>query len=428
MFSLVQFFGLLTMVMATVFANFGNKSVCEPLFSGSGPKVFPDTPEAFQAYTPFSDAASSAVTPPGYVQSYSNLLTTYDEPSQFVHYMTMDSYDVDLCAAECDNDAKCNAFTIFFERQPAHAPHGIHCPNPESTTYIKCDLWSGTILPNIAINEGQTREDFHVVMAGANAYVKDVVTPDVPAGYALEAYALGAAIEAPLDCNGEDTYMGMRYWQDGKFDAQRCITACEETNDASGRQCHFVNTYMQRRNNVPVVQHCAMFSKYWPIEFATNVGQLRGNDEIDISETDSYGIRHIVDDFAACLPSDKPTSVASSTLETKTRAKNVLATPSSSSSFDYPIIAPETFSDWDPVMETTTYTTPTATASSFTTPIIAPETFSDWDPEYETATFDRRRLFSHRRQLVRPTGTEFITDVPDFASAFSAIPAIPTIH
>ena len=122
------------------------------------------------------------------------------------------------------------------------------CPPSE------CDLWSGTILPNIAINEGQTREDFHVV------------TPDVPAGYALEKYAFGAAIEAPLDCNGEDTYMGMRYWQDGKFDAQRCITACEETKDVSGRQCHFVNTYMQRRNNVPVVQHCAMFSKYWPIE------------------------------------------------------------------------------------------------------------------------------------------------------------------
>lgn len=84
-------------MVATVFAHFGNKSVCDPLVSGSGPKVFPDTPEAFQAYTPFSDAASSAVTPAGYVQAYSNLLTTYDEPSQFVHYVTMDSYDVAQC-------------------------------------------------------------------------------------------------------------------------------------------------------------------------------------------------------------------------------------------------------------------------------------------------------------------------------------------
>ncbi|KAH6875981.1 hypothetical protein BKA58DRAFT_419389 [Alternaria rosae] len=424
MFSLVQSLGLLALMVATVFANFGNKLVCDPLVPGSGPKVFPDTPEVFQAYNPFSDAASSAVTPAGYVQAYSNLLTTYDEPSQFVHYVTMDSYDVARCAAECDNDAKCNAFTIFFERQPANAPHGVHCPNPESTTHIKCDLWSGTILPSIAINEGQTREDFHVVMAGANAYVKDVVTPDVPADYALEKYALGAAIEAPLDCNGEDTYMGLAYWQDGKFDAQRCITACGETNDASGRQCHFVNTYMQRRNNVPVVQHCAMFSKYWPIEFATNVGQLRDNDEIDISETDSYGIRHIVDDFAACLPIDKSASVAASTLATLTRAKNVLATPSSSPSFDYPKIAPETFSDWDPVKETTTYITPTASASSFSsfnTPIIAEETFFDWDPEHETATFNRRWLFSHRHQLLRPTSAAMMTDVPDFAEAFSAI-------
>jgi hypothetical protein len=120
------------------------------------------------------------------------------------------------------------------------------------------------------MNNGQIREQFQVVMAGANAYVKDIIfnntTPAIPSGYAIEKYALGAAIEAPLDCNGEDTYMGLAYWPDGHFDAQRCISACEQTHDATGRPCHFVNTYMQRRNNVPVIQHCAMFSEYWPSE------------------------------------------------------------------------------------------------------------------------------------------------------------------
>jgi hypothetical protein len=131
-------------------------------------------------------------------------------------------------------------------------------------------LWSGTIRPSIAVNHGQIREKFRVVLAGSNAYVKDIVfnntMPAIPAGYAIEKYAFGAAIEAPLDCNGKDTYMGLAYLPDGHFDAQRCITACEQTHDASGRQCHFVNTYMERRNNVPVIQHCAMFSGYWPAE------------------------------------------------------------------------------------------------------------------------------------------------------------------
>jgi hypothetical protein len=112
------------------------------------------------------------------------------------------------------------------------------------------------------------RENFHVVMAGSNAYVKDIsgATPSVPAGYAIDKYAVGAAIEAPLDCNGEETYMGLAYWRDGHFDIERCVTTCKQAQGASGQRCHFVNTYMQRRNNVPTVQHCAMFSRYWPVQ------------------------------------------------------------------------------------------------------------------------------------------------------------------
>jgi hypothetical protein len=92
--------------------------------------------------------------------------------------------------------------------------------NPMSTTMIKCDLWAGTITPSIALNDGQMRSNFHVVMAGSNAYVKDIVgdsssnssVSSVPAGYTVEKYANGAAITAPLDCHGVDTYMGVMYW------------------------------------------------------------------------------------------------------------------------------------------------------------------------------------------------------------------------
>ena len=72
-------------------------SACEPLTHGSGLIPRPDTAEAFQAFAPFATAATSAPTPIGYVQAYSNLLATFDEPSQFVRYKNLDSYDVQEC-------------------------------------------------------------------------------------------------------------------------------------------------------------------------------------------------------------------------------------------------------------------------------------------------------------------------------------------
>lgn len=69
------------------------RSFCDSLPLGHGTPILPDTPEAFQAYAP----ALSATTPAGYIQSYANLLTTYDTASQFVHYISMDEYNVEQC-------------------------------------------------------------------------------------------------------------------------------------------------------------------------------------------------------------------------------------------------------------------------------------------------------------------------------------------
>jgi hypothetical protein len=60
---------------------------------------------------------------------------------------------------------------MFYERAPIVEPAAA-CLNPSSTTLIKCDLWSGTIEPDIPLNEGQLRKNFHVVIAGSNGYVK----------------------------------------------------------------------------------------------------------------------------------------------------------------------------------------------------------------------------------------------------------------
>lgn len=123
-------------------------------------------------------------------------------------------------------------------------------------------------------------------MAGSNGYVRDVPSgePSFP-GWSVESLG-AAAIEAPLDCKGKETYMGLQYWHDGKFDIERCLAACDA---AQGPKCVFVNTYVQRQDGVPYSQHCAMYSAHWPKKYATNVGQWRGEHRIDIQSTNSFG-------------------------------------------------------------------------------------------------------------------------------------------
>jgi hypothetical protein len=71
---------------------------CQLLPPGFGPlPTEVDTPEAFFALKNISDSATSAVTPPGYIQSYSNTKSTYNEPSMFVGYRELQEYDVDKC-------------------------------------------------------------------------------------------------------------------------------------------------------------------------------------------------------------------------------------------------------------------------------------------------------------------------------------------
>jgi hypothetical protein len=173
---------------------------------------------------------------------------------------------------------------MFYERNPVLAP-GAACPNPDSTTKIKCDLWTGTITNDMALNYGQYQEKFQVVIAGSNAWVKDIAPIIVPKlhGFTTDVYEAGGAIEAPLDCHGEDTYLGVQKWYDGRLDTKRCAATCV----ANGR-CHFINTFIERHNGVPFAQHCALYTAHWPPRYTTNVGQLWDGQRV-INITNSFG-------------------------------------------------------------------------------------------------------------------------------------------
>lgn len=145
---------------------------------------------------------------------------------------------------------------------------GDTCEDPPSTTVIKCVFWGGPVTSDTATNEGQWREDFHVVIAGSNGYVKYGM-PDVT-GYSSVTLK-DAAINAPLDCAGYDTYMGVKiFTNSGPFDPSLCAAACTETSEynlahppASGvvQTCQAFNTYFLLKNGVVEGQYCAMVRK-----------------------------------------------------------------------------------------------------------------------------------------------------------------------
>jgi hypothetical protein len=70
---------------------------CFPLAPGHGPVPAIDSAEAFQASEVLRSIAESAITPPGYVNAFTNLNMTYSENAKFDGYYELKSYDVKAC-------------------------------------------------------------------------------------------------------------------------------------------------------------------------------------------------------------------------------------------------------------------------------------------------------------------------------------------
>ena len=84
----------------------------------------------------FAAAASAAPTPSGYTNTFTNLNASSNAYG-YMGFTTLSSYDSNACAAKCNAITDCIAINIFFERD-ATLDVGPGCPNPPSTTNIKC--------------------------------------------------------------------------------------------------------------------------------------------------------------------------------------------------------------------------------------------------------------------------------------------------
>ncbi|KAF1984100.1 hypothetical protein K402DRAFT_396035 [Aulographum hederae CBS 113979] len=269
--------------------SLAKRDACQPEVDSfpKGPVVHSpgDDDASFLAYQPFHDAALGAVTPPGYTKSYTDLNKTSNAYG-YMGWVAMASYDPLACSKLCDNNVGCASFNIHFERTPVVAP-GAGCENPESTTLIKCNLWGGPVNFENAVNTGETRTNFVVVHTGSNGYVSKTIEPAL--GYTEPLYLEDAAINAPLNCDGTDSYMGVKIFNSGApFDARLCAAACNSQNDYNTKQalktktvprlCRFFNTYILLKNGVSVGQYCALYTHCWDESFATNKLQYRGSD------------------------------------------------------------------------------------------------------------------------------------------------------
>lgn len=261
-------------------AKYGDCSV-QPASVYTGPVPANDR-NSFLEYQPFADAANSASTPAGYTRSFVNLKAS-NNALKYMGFTQLPTYDTTSCAEKCSDISGCNSFNLYFERDPTVDP-GANCTNPPPMTNVKCVFWGSSIYASTAVNDGQWRSKFQVAIAGSNGY--NIATMPTPGGYSSPTCLEDAAINAPLDCNGDDTFLGSRFFTDTPFDINLCIAACDATTSydlahppatGSPKTCQFINTYVLYLNGVAQGQACAMYTESWDPSYATNTGYTKGD-------------------------------------------------------------------------------------------------------------------------------------------------------
>jgi hypothetical protein len=90
----------------------------------------------------------------------------------------------------------------------------------------------------------------------------DVNAP--PSGYAKVAVPVNATINAPLNCNKADTFMGSKLFTSGPFDERLCAAACTAQTSynlkhppasGSAKTCQFYSTHVLRKDGASQGQY-----------------------------------------------------------------------------------------------------------------------------------------------------------------------------
>ncbi|KAI6892826.1 hypothetical protein KC318_g6367 [Hortaea werneckii] len=272
---------------------------------GYGPKVSPDTVEAFKSYSEFHQQAQNAETPSGYEEVFQDLDASVSGNS-YITFYTLESYDVAGCAAHCDNTDLCTAFNIYIERDPSLNPtkgdnESTYCPNPSSITNYKCSLWGSDIDQQSATNTGDNREDFQTVVVGSNGYDKtNNTTPPDQDGWDKPEKCDNGAISG-----GGNYWMGSHFYP-GPYNPFNCAhyaQAQTEKNKEGARSkgaksytpVNMFNSYMVHKNGKAQGTYCQIFDTHLSPEWAGFKGTHSGRDRFDVKNSWTYSLKNLDD-------------------------------------------------------------------------------------------------------------------------------------
>jgi hypothetical protein len=160
--------------------------------------------------------------------------------------------------------------------------------------------WGGQVTQDNAQNSGQMRGNFQVAIAGSNGYVTTQIS--TPAGYQNGVPFGKFAVNAPYDAQGYNTYMGAKIFT-GIWDVSQCSNFCDAQtkynlatapkDGTPAKVCKFFNTYLLQAKLangtiVPQGQYCSLYTEAWPIKYAVNGGQWRGQDQYTVDYSFGY--------------------------------------------------------------------------------------------------------------------------------------------
>ena len=111
--------------------------------------------------------AFNPTTPSGYTLAFQGANASVSM-SSYMGFTNLKEYNPSTCSAVCDQYKDCQSFNIYLERSPSVSPNDQMCPNPPSTTNIRCSFWATASSSQQATNTGQWRSNFQVVIAASN--------------------------------------------------------------------------------------------------------------------------------------------------------------------------------------------------------------------------------------------------------------------
>ncbi|KAI5199443.1 hypothetical protein E4T39_06261 [Aureobasidium subglaciale] len=218
-----------------------------------------------------------------------------------------------------------------------------------------------------------------------------VVTAD---GYSQNTALDGAAINAPLNCNKADTYMGVKLFNDGPFDTTLCAAACtaqtkynlrNPPKSGQAKTCQFYNTYEMYKDTVYQGQYWyapssiddTLYTQAWDTTYATNKGQWRGTSHYTIGR--SFTASNATDPGLVSCSIQAASSSSTSTISSTSASSTITA----SSSTLLPLSSSTSSSD--PISSSTSGSSSSTSASSSS--VLASTTASSTTSSAPICTF-----------------------------------------